>query len=97
MIDSNILMARIVGSKVKMNALATIVGVICVSALWGIPGTFLAIPLLAMMKAVFEEIEPLQPYALLMGDDEQVRSTSKPMLQKLRNTVIRKRSTKHNK
>ena len=91
MIDSNFLMPRIVGGKVKMNALATIVGVICVSSLWGIPGTFLAIPVLAMLKAVFEEIEPLQPYALVMGDDEQVRSASKPVLRKLRNTVTRKK------
>ena len=91
MIDSNILMARIVGSKVKMNALATIIGVISVSAIWGIPGTFLAIPLLAMLKAVFEEIEPLKPYALLMGDDENIHSASKPVLQRLRHTVIRKK------
>lgn len=91
MIDSNILMAKIVGSKVKMNALATIVGVIAVSAIWGIPGTFLAIPLLAMLKAVFEEIEPLKPYALLMGDDENIRSVSKPVLQRLRHRVIRKK------
>ena len=92
MIDSNILMAKIVGSKVKMNALATIVGVISVSALWGIPGTFLAIPLLAMLKAVFEEVEPLQPYALLMGDDETVTSASKPVLRKLRNSVKLKKA-----
>jgi predicted PurR-regulated permease PerM len=91
MIDSNILMAKIVGSKVKMNALATIVGVITVSALWGIAGTFLAIPLLAMLKAAFEEIEPLQPYALLMGDDETVGSASKPVLRRLRNTIHRKK------
>ncbi len=91
MIDSNILMAKIVGSKVKMNALATIVGVISVSALWGIPGTFLAIPLLAMLKAVFEEIKPLQPYALLMGDDETVGSATKPVLRKLRNSMNRKK------
>ena len=90
MIDSNILMAKIVGSKVKMNALATIVGVISVSAVWGVAGTFLAIPMLAMLKAVFEEVEPLQPYALLMGDDEHVGSASKPMLKRLRNSVRRK-------
>lgn len=91
MIDSNILMARIVGSKVKMNALATIAGVIAVSSVWGIPGTFLAIPLLAMLKAVFEEVGPLQPYALIMGDDETVQSASRPVIQRLRNRVLRKK------
>ena len=94
MIDSNILMPRIVGSKVKMNALATIVGVISVSALWGIPGTFLAIPMLAMLKAVFEVVEPLKPYALLMGDDENLHTVSKPVLQRLRHTMSGKKATK---
>ncbi|HVG41525.1 MAG TPA: AI-2E family transporter [Chitinophagaceae bacterium] len=91
MIDSNILMPKIVGSKVKMNALATIVGVITVSALWGIPGTFLAVPILAVLKVIFEEIESMKPYALVMGDDEEVKSASKPVIKRLTNTV-RKRT-----
>jgi predicted PurR-regulated permease PerM len=90
MIDSNILMPKIVGSKVKMNALATIIGVIAVSALWGIPGTFLAIPLLAILKAAFEETDNLKPYALLMGDDEAVGSASKPVIRKIASTVRRR-------
>lgn len=95
MIDSNILMPKIVGSKVKMNALATILGVITVSALWGIPGTFLAIPVLAVLKAIFEEIENLKPYAILMGDDEAVGSATKPVIRRLANTV-RRGSIKNN-
>jgi predicted PurR-regulated permease PerM len=87
MIDSNILMPKIVGSKVKLNALATIVGVITISAIWGIPGTFLAVPILAMMKSVFEEIDSMRPYAMVMGDDEEVKSASKPMIRRITNTV----------
>ena len=91
MIDSNILMPKIVGSKVKMNALATIVGIIIGSALWGIPGTFMAVPIMAIMKVAFEEIEPFKPFALILGDDDSEKSLSKPVLRKIMKVVTRKK------
>lgn len=90
MLDTNILMPRIMASKVKINALAAIVGVIIGSALWGLPGTFMAMPIMAIMKVVFEEVEPLRPFAILMGDDTEVKSLSKPVLNKIARTVRRK-------
>lgn len=69
LIDGNILFPRIVGSKVKMNALATIFGVLVGGALWGIPGMFLAIPLIAILKVVLEEVEGMQSWCILLGDD----------------------------
>jgi predicted PurR-regulated permease PerM len=89
MLDSNILMPRIVGSKVKINALATIVGIITGSALWGIPGTFMAVPIMAVMKVAFEEIDPFRPFAILMGDDVTVTSMSRPVLHKIARSVRR--------
>jgi predicted PurR-regulated permease PerM len=89
MIDSNILMPKIVGSKVKLNALAAIVGVISISAVWGLAGTFLAMPILAIMKVVFDEVEQWRPFGLLMGDDEHVTSASKPVIRKIAHKVRR--------
>jgi predicted PurR-regulated permease PerM len=91
MLDSNILMPRIMGSKVKLNALATIIGIITGTALWGIPGTFMAVPIMAMMKVVFEEVEPLRPFAILMGDDSEIKSLSKPVLKRIAGSVVRKK------
>ncbi|TCJ15835.1 AI-2E family transporter [Flaviaesturariibacter flavus] len=68
MIDGNILNPVIIGSKIRINALAAIVAVITMAAIWGLAGTFMALPLLAILKVVFEEIPPLRPFALLMGD-----------------------------
>ncbi len=68
-IDGNILMPRIVGSKVRINALITIVGVIAGSLLWGIPGMFLAIPAIAILKIIFDRVNGLQPWGILLGDD----------------------------
>lgn len=90
MLDSNILMPRIVGAKVKINALATIIGIITGSALWGIPGTFMAVPIMAIMKVVFEETEPFRPFAILMGDDSEVKSLTKPVLKKIAGSMRKK-------
>lgn len=72
LIDGNFLFPAIVGSKVRMNALATIVGVLTGSAIWGIPGMFLAIPILATLKVIFDSLEPFHHWAILLGDDPKI-------------------------
>jgi predicted PurR-regulated permease PerM len=67
-IDNNYLVPKIVASKVRINALFSIIAVIAGSALWGIPGMFLSIPLLAIIKLIFDHIEPLKPWGFLLGD-----------------------------
>ena len=81
--DSNFLFPRIVGSKVKMNALATIFGVVVGETLWGIPGMFLAIPIIAILKVVFEATKGVQPWSILLGDDLTVEITSRSSIRKL--------------
>jgi predicted PurR-regulated permease PerM len=68
LIDNNYIVPKIVASKVKINALFSIVVVIAGNALWGIPGMFLSIPLLAIIKLIFDHIEPLKPWGYLLGD-----------------------------
>lgn len=70
-IDANILVPRVVGSRVKMNALITLVAVLIGGTVWGIAGLFLAIPISAMLKIVFEHVPSLQPWALLMGVEKR--------------------------
>lgn len=70
-IDSNVLLPVIVGSKVKINALVTILGVVIGEMLWGIPGMFLSIPVIAMTKIIFDRVESLKPWGILLGDDEK--------------------------
>ena len=68
LIDNNYIVPYIVASKVKINALFSVIVVIAGNALWGIPGMFLAIPLLAIVKLVCDHIEPLKPWGFLLGD-----------------------------
>lgn len=69
LIDSNVLLPVIVGSKVRINAFITILGVVIGENVWGIAGTFLAIPIIAIAKIVFDRIDPLKPWGLLFGDE----------------------------
>ena len=68
-IDNNILVPLIVSSKVEMNALASIIGIIIGGSLAGFAGMFLAIPLLAICKVIFDRIDALEPWGYLLGDD----------------------------
>ena len=67
-IDDHYIFPKIVGAKVKLNLLVSIIAVILGDALWGIPGMFLAIPLTAIVKVVLDRIGPLKPWGFLLGD-----------------------------
>jgi predicted PurR-regulated permease PerM len=69
-IDNNFFVPKIVASKVKINALVSIIVVLIGGALWGVSGMFLAIPLTAIIKVIFDRIEPLAPYGFLLGDNQ---------------------------
>ncbi|HEY6160921.1 MAG TPA: AI-2E family transporter [Bacteroidia bacterium] len=68
LLDTNFLMPKVVASKVRINALASIVGVYVGSELAGMGGMFLAIPTIAILKVIFDRIEGLKPWGILMGD-----------------------------
>ena len=78
-IDNNFGMPLIVGNKVRINALVTIIGVLVGGALCGIPGMFLAIPGLAVLKVIFDNVSDLQPWGLLLGDEVE-SSPRKPRI-----------------
>lgn len=82
-IDNNFITPKIVGSKVKLNALASIITVVAFAALWGIPGMLIAIPLTAIAKLIFDHVEGLEPWGFLLGDTMPRKYIIKPMLKKL--------------
>ena len=73
-LDNNILMPRIVGSKVKINALSTIVGVFIGGNIAGIAGMFLSLPVIAVLKIIFDQSEMFRHWGVLLGDERPTRS-----------------------
>lgn len=68
LIDNNLLVPLIINSKVEINAFVSIMGIIIGGSAAGIAGMFLAIPLLAILKIIFERIESMEPWGYLMGN-----------------------------
>lgn len=66
-LDNNIIVPRIVSSKVEVNALVSLVVVLLGGALWGAAGMFLSIPFVAILKIIFDRIDELQPWGMLLG------------------------------
>jgi predicted PurR-regulated permease PerM len=67
-IDNNFIIPKIVASRVKLNALISIIVVFIGGAIWGIAGMFLSIPLVAIIKVICDHIEALKPWGFLLGD-----------------------------
>lgn len=70
LIDSNFVVPKIVGSKVKVNSLFALLAIISGELLWGISGMFLAIPVLAIAKIVCDRIYELKPWGFLLGEED---------------------------
>jgi predicted PurR-regulated permease PerM len=68
-VDANFLLPAVVGSKVRLNALITFIGIILGEMLWGLSGMFLSIPIIAIFKIIFDRIENLKPWGYLLGGE----------------------------
>jgi predicted PurR-regulated permease PerM len=68
-IEGNLITPYVVGSKVRINPLVAIIGILLMNELWGVSGIVLAIPLAAGMKIVFDRIAPLKSVGALMGSN----------------------------
>jgi predicted PurR-regulated permease PerM len=95
-LDNNILMPRIVGSKVKINALATIVGVIIAGALAGVSGMFLSLPVIAVMKIIFDRTENLKQWGVLLGDEKPKQSPMQWKALRSKSREVQKKLEKEN-
>lgn len=89
LIDSNFIMPKVVGSKVQINSLIALLGLVIGELLWGISGMFLSIPVIAIIKIVFDRVETLNVWGYLLGEEEE--EPLKP--KKLRITLARARKT----
>jgi predicted PurR-regulated permease PerM len=67
-IDNNFIVPKVVASRVELNALVSILVVMAGGLLWGIPGMFLAIPITAMLKVIFDRVPALEPFGYVLGD-----------------------------
>ncbi|MGN6490457.1 MAG: AI-2E family transporter [Agriterribacter sp.] len=89
-LDNNILMPRIVGSKVKINALVSIIGVIVGGSVAGISGMFLSLPLIAIFKIIFDHTTDFRHWGILLGDERPGLSPMTNPAVRLKNKHVRR-------
>ncbi|MFP4287684.1 MAG: AI-2E family transporter [Bacteroidota bacterium] len=87
--ESNFFTPKIVGGKVSMNPLMTIIALFVGNFIWGLAGMILFIPGMAILKVIFEEVEGMESYAFLLGDTNAARkkmnrTSLKDQIQKVR-------------
>lgn len=70
-LQTYILEPLVVGREVNINPLFTILVLVIGEMIWGIPGLVLAIPLLGILKIICEHVDPLHPYAFLIGGEKK--------------------------
>jgi predicted PurR-regulated permease PerM len=46
----------------------SIIAIFAFGLLWGIPGMFLSIPLVAIVKVIFDQFDSLKPWGFILGD-----------------------------
>lgn len=68
-VEGNFITPKIVGSKVSINPLIAIAGLIAGGFYWGVAGMILAIPIAAILKVVFDNVEGLEPYGVLLSSE----------------------------
>lgn len=71
-LDANILLPRVIGISLKLNSLVTIISVLVGSVIWDISGMFLAIPLCATLKVIFDHTNSFEPLGMVMGTEDRI-------------------------
>jgi predicted PurR-regulated permease PerM len=64
----NLLYPKVVGRHVHLNPLAVTLSLMFWTLMWGGIGLIMAVPIMAAVKAVCDNVESAQPFARLLGD-----------------------------
>jgi predicted PurR-regulated permease PerM len=82
LIDSNVFLPFIVGTRVRINALITVAGLAIGALMWQIAGIFLSIPVIAIFKIICDRIDSLKPLGAVIGNEIKKRPFTKPRMPK---------------
>lgn len=84
-LEGNIITPNIVGSKVSINPLMAIIGIILGGMLFGLAGLIIALPLIATLKVIFDAIPSMEAFGFLIGEPEKLhlkRNSTQEILRK---------------
>ena len=73
----NVLYPKIIGGKLELNPLAVTLALLVWGWIWGAMGLILAVPVVAGVKIVCDNVEGLQPFGEWLGDSDVARAIIK--------------------
>lgn len=79
-LEGNFITPRIIGSKVSINPFMALLALIIGGEIWGISGMILFVPLIGILRVIFEQIDGMRPYSYILGNEikynEEAESTA---------------------
>lgn len=66
LVENYVLTPWIIGDEINLNPFMTIFGIILFSALWGVVGAIIALPLIGVLKVIFDHTKNMEAYAYLL-------------------------------
>ncbi|MGO1522049.1 MAG: AI-2E family transporter, partial [Sphingobacterium sp.] len=84
-LEGNIITPNIVGSKVSINPLMAIIGIVLGGMLFGLAGLIIALPLIATLKVIFDAIPSMEAFGFLIGEPGKLhlkRNSTQELLSK---------------
>jgi len=76
-LEGNFIYPYIVGEKVNVNILASLISVIAGGLLWGVSGMVLFLPLVAILKIIADESDDWKALSVLLGNGSNQQETQK--------------------
>jgi len=68
LVVSNLVSPNVLGRRLKLNRVAILLGLFFWSWIWGVPGAFVAVPLLATFKILCDHVDALRPVGEFLGE-----------------------------
>lgn len=66
LVENYVLTPWIIGDEINLNPFITIFGIIVFSALWGVVGAVISLPLIGVLKVIFDHTKGMEAYAYLL-------------------------------
>lgn len=82
-VESYILEPYIVGHKVSLNPLMTILVVVLGGAVWGILGMIISIPVFGIVKIICDQIKILRPVGYMLGEEDILVSEKESLFERM--------------
>lgn len=67
LLENYVLTPWIIGDETDLNPFITVFGIILLSMIWGTVGAIIALPIMGVLKVIFEHTKGMEPYADLLN------------------------------